>query len=364
MRIVISCILSILFTVSLTSAQASTQWPEWDYFKQEYISSDGRVIDPSTENKVTTSEGQSYALFFALVANDKEAFQNLLEWTENNLSEGDITSNLPAWLWGKQSNGNWGVIDSNSASDSDAWIAYSLLEAGRLWNIDKYKSKGLLLLKRIANEETMDIPGLGWMLLPGKVGFVHGNEWKLNPSYQPPQLMARFAQVGSPWKEIEKTSIQLLQKSSVKGFVPDWIWWKEGKGLQRVEGTQGMGSYDSIRSYLWIGMLPENNEERILLIKQWQPMLSLVSDLGYPPERVDVSTGKSQGYGNVGMAYALLPIAIGNTTVASILEKKIETDILGDDVYYSYVLKLFSQGSTKKYFTFDKQGQLIPNWKQ
>ncbi len=27
----------------------------------------------------------------------------------------------------------WSVLDSNSASDGDIWMAWSLLEAGRLW---------------------------------------------------------------------------------------------------------------------------------------------------------------------------------------------------------------------------------------
>ena len=34
----------------------------------------GRVIDPSTPSGQTTSEGQSYGLFYALVANDRDSF--------------------------------------------------------------------------------------------------------------------------------------------------------------------------------------------------------------------------------------------------------------------------------------------------
>lgn len=60
------------------------------------MSESGRVIDPSDARKITTSEGQSYGLFFALAANDRKAFDLLLAWTRDNLAEGDLTQHLPA----------------------------------------------------------------------------------------------------------------------------------------------------------------------------------------------------------------------------------------------------------------------------
>ncbi len=89
----------LLLLVSF-GATAACDWPAWQQFKQDYISDAGRVIDPSSPQKITTSEGQSYGLFFALVANDRETFDRLLTWTENNLAAGDLTAHLPAWLWG------------------------------------------------------------------------------------------------------------------------------------------------------------------------------------------------------------------------------------------------------------------------
>jgi endoglucanase len=74
---------------------AACEWPAWQQFKQYYISGSGRVIDPSSPQKITTSEGQSYGMFFALVANDRPTFDRLLNWTENNLAAGDLTSHLP-----------------------------------------------------------------------------------------------------------------------------------------------------------------------------------------------------------------------------------------------------------------------------
>ena len=157
----------LLWALCSLPAQAVCHWPEWDHFRQHYISEEGRVIDPAEGRRITTSEGQSYALFFALVNDDRETFARLLDWTERQLARGDLTGFLPSWLWGRQQDGNWGVLDANSASDSDLWIAYSLLEAGRLWDNHSYSALGTLLLRRIAREEVATLPGLGPVLLPG-----------------------------------------------------------------------------------------------------------------------------------------------------------------------------------------------------
>ncbi|MCJ8273098.1 MAG: glycosyl hydrolase family 8 [Psychrosphaera sp.] len=164
-----SCFTSLLLSLALAStacvaetpqAKQCQAWPDWQAFNKNLITKDGRVVDPSTEFLYTTSEGQSYGLFFALVANNQPLFNKLLHWTQNNLSQGDLTARLPAWQWGKRKDDSWGVIDSNSASDSDLWIAYTLLEAGRLFKDKRYTALGKLLSQRILREETTDLPGL------------------------------------------------------------------------------------------------------------------------------------------------------------------------------------------------------------
>ena len=95
-------IVLLLALGTMIQARAACNWPAWDQFKKDYVSAEGRVIDPSDARKITTSEGQSYALFFALAANDRETFGKLFDWTQNNLAQGDLKSTLPAWLWGKK----------------------------------------------------------------------------------------------------------------------------------------------------------------------------------------------------------------------------------------------------------------------
>ncbi|MFN2995990.1 cellulose synthase complex periplasmic endoglucanase BcsZ [Serratia plymuthica] len=343
-------------------ASAACEWPAWQQYKQFYISDEGRVIDPSSPNRITTSEGQSYGLFFALVANDRPAFDKLLEWTENNLAAGDLSAHLPAWLWGEDDKKRWTVLDTNTASDADLWIAYNLLEAGRLWKSRRYQTLGTLLLQRIGREEVADIPGLGLMLLPGKIGFVAQDRWRLNPSYLPPQLLARFAALNGPWRAMQKTNQRLLLETAPHGFSPDWVVWQAGKGWQPDTVKPNVGSYDAIRVYLWVGMLADDDEHKAALVKQLLPMAQLTAQQGVPPEKTDTASGKTSGDGPVGFSAVMLPMLANQTAALDVQRQRINQHPPGDDAYFSASLTLFGQGWDQQRYRFNRQGELQPAW--
>ena len=144
---------SLAGALSALAMTANASWPMWESFKAANIDASHRVIDYSDARAITTSEGQSYAMFFALVADDRETFDKLLAWTEQNLAKGDITKNLPSWLWGKNGS-SWGIIDSNNATDSDLWIAYDLLEAARIWNAPEYAQKARAMMELLKKDVT------------------------------------------------------------------------------------------------------------------------------------------------------------------------------------------------------------------
>ena len=188
-------------------ASVGAPWPLWDGYASYAIDDQGRVVDRQGGDR-TTSEGQSYGLFFALVANDHERFDRLLNWTSDNLADGNLGVRLPGWLWGKTPGGQWQVLDQHSASDADLWIAYSLCEAGRLWREPRYGALGRLMLARIAGTEVIDLPGFGTILLPGETGFHPAPDtWLLNPSYLPLPVLTRLAVIDpqGPWAGIAAT---------------------------------------------------------------------------------------------------------------------------------------------------------------
>ena len=327
------------------------------------MSSDGRIIDGSSAQMITTSEGQSYGLFFALLGNDKKSFARILEWTRNNLAGGSLEAHLPAWQWGLAKNGKWQILDSNNASDADLWIAYSLLEAGRLWQWPEYVALGQNMLWRSAAQSLRKLPGLGLMLLPGDVGFDNTKGWRLNPSYLPPQLLARFARISPIWAELASNQQRMLIETSPKGFAPDWLVWKAAGGWAADSKEGSLGDYDAIRVYLWVGMLAQDAANRQTLQQHFAPMASLTQTLGYVPESVNAVTGKYTGTGPVGFSAAMLPLLASLESPALATQKaRIEQQPPAADAYYNQSLLLFGQGWDEQRYRFDKDGQLLPSW--
>lgn len=353
----------VALVLAAANARAACSWPAWEQFKQDYISDGGRVIDPSDARKISTSEGQSYALFFALAANDRNAFDLLLTWTSDNLAQGSLSQHLPAWLWGKKDADTWAVIDKNSASDADIWIAWSLLEAGRLWKAPQYTATGKALLKRIASEEVMKVPGLGLMLLPGNVGFTEEKAWRFNPSYLPPQLANYFTRFGAPWTTLRETNLRLLLETAQKGFAPNWVQYQQNKGWQLQPEKSFIGSYDAIRVYLWTGMMHDRDPQKARLLARFKPMAMLTTKNGVPPEKVDAASGKPTGDGPVGFSASLLPF-LQDRDAQAVQRQRVADHLPGNDAYYSYVLTLFGQGWDQHRFRFTAKGELHPDWGQ
>lgn len=167
------------------------------------------------------------------------------------------------------------MLDSNSASDGDIWMAWSLLEAGRLWKETRYTEVGTALLKRIAREEVVNVPGLGSMLLPGKIGFAEANSWRFNPSYLPPQLAQYFSRFGAPWSTLRETNLRLLLETAPKGFSPDWVRYESKQGWQLKAEKTLISSYDAIRVYLWAGMMHDGDPQKARLLARFKPMATL-----------------------------------------------------------------------------------------
>lgn len=327
-------------------------------FIGQFISQDGRVIDSSDPRLITTSEGQSYALFFALVNNDPERFAQVFKWTQNNLAEGNLSQNLPAWLWGQDTKTKaWQVLDKNSASDADVWIAYSLLEAGRLWKNETYKTVGLNLLKQIESKEVVHVADQGMLLLPGEYGFVHGNEWKLNPSYSPIQLMHYFAQYSPIWHQIADNTVHMLIQTSPQGFAPDWVTYKDGAWHTKDQ----KGSYDAIRVYLWTGLLNDQDHDKTKLLNHFSAFAQQTEKNGIPPEKVYLSDLRIDPKAPIGFSAASLPF-LKNTGLQQQQFARILAQYHENNTYYNNVLVLFGLGWYTHQYQFNAQGQLVPIW--
>ena len=364
------------------SDETCKPWPRWEAFKAQFVSPEGRVIDVGSADTRTVSEGQSYGLFFALVANDKPEFEKILDWTQENLAADDLVGHLPSWLWGQKKDGEWGVLDENSSSDADLWIAYSLLQAGREWHERSYTALGALLAKRILQQETATLPGLGPSILPAPTGFQLGpHAWRLNASYVPLQLLQGLATAlpdQPQWKTFPAPALRLITESAAQGFAPDWVEYHatdgtaknsataQAAGFGRDAVTASTGSYNAIRVYLWAGMLASNDPARARLLKTFQPMVDYVGTHGFPPEKIDTATGNSgPNAGPYGFSAAVLPLldALDQSALSSNQLARInDLEPHAPPAYFSQVLTLFGTGWHEARYRFATDGSLQPAW--
>ncbi len=358
---------------STAAPGACGDWSGYRAFVERFVQADGRVIDYSTPTQQTTSEGQSYGLFFALVANDRATFDRLLGWTRTNLAGNQFDARnmrLPSWQWGKKADGSYGVLDPNAASDSDLWIAYDLLQAGRLWHEAGYTQMGEALAAQIARQEMTTLPGIGPMLLPGPQGFKNGGVTRLNPSYLPLPVLRALAHEmpDGPWGKLADSAYKLIRTTAPQGFVPDWAAWQNGQFV--VDPKNGdTGSYDAIRVYLWAGLASPADP----LAKPWLAALggmrARVAQTGIPPEKVSSTTGAASGEGPLSYWGALAPyfkalgdehgLGLARTHLAAL-----DAAVPGrEPVYYDRVLGLFGTGFIDGRYRFDEAGRLVPSWR-
>jgi endo-1,4-beta-D-glucanase Y len=360
-------------------ASSSGRWPLWDGYASAFIDCQGRVVDHQGGDR-TTSEGQAYGLFFALVANDQPRFDRLLAWTTNNLASGKLGPMLPGWLWGKSSTGTWQILDLNSASDADLWIAYTLCEAGRLWRQPRYDVLGRRMLSRIASVEVSELPGFGAMLLPGESGFhPDPDTWLLNPSYPPLPVLARLAVIdpGGPWASVAANVPLLIARSARNGFAMDWVSYSSKDGFKPASPLESPakpgGSYDAIRVYLWAGLTDSQSKGRGQILSAIPGMAEYLGTQKIPPEQVDSSGTVVGSNAPLGFSAALLPYLRASGAKAALAaqesrvlaELNVTNHLFGQQpTYYDENLILFGMGGggSQPVFAFGRDGKLQVNW--
>jgi endo-1,4-beta-D-glucanase Y len=366
--------------------RTSPAWPLWESYAKSAFDEQGRIIDHSAGDR-TTSEGQAYGMFFALVANDKDRFDKMLDWTQTNLAGGDLTQRLPAWSWGKSPDGGWKILDRNPASDADLWMAYALMEGGRLWHEPRYQTLGTAMATRIAQQEVVLVPGVGTTLLPGPEGFhSDGGTWILNPSYLQPSVLSYFSTTlpQGPWAGVLSSLAPILTQGSGGGFAMDWVAVAAGEGSPAAlpsqdgadrsssESRQPAGSYDAIRVYLWMGIADPETPGVKESLSGLAGMAEYMKSHPAPPRRVDGNGKVLEGDGPVGFSAAVVPYL---HALSMKQEEKSQLDRVAamydpsrglygrDGLYYDQNLVLFAKGWSEERLRFDRQGRLKVKWR-
>lgn len=341
----------------------------WRAYRDAFVDGQGRVIDYSADEGFTTSEGQSYALFFSLVANDRSTFNKVLAWTKTNLAGNRLGDVLPSWKWGRNNN-SWGVLGHDSASDADSWLAYTLLEAGRTWKDHNLRALGHRLAKRIIIDESVDIKGFGRVLIPGSSKFPRTPPVLVDPSYTPLFLAHGIASAtGDPaWRSIASTQPKMIEAVSAHGFAPDWAWVPTLRKSPPPGTPQtGTSSFDSIRCYLWAGLTPASMTGAKQELAALGGMAAYLERNPIPPQTVQLNTGAASGAGSIGFSAALLPYLarlkktkLVRRQLSRVVAGRQSTGLFGHPAeYYSENLILYGLGGLTDTIRFHESGVLI-----
>ncbi|KQS64112.1 hypothetical protein ASG39_13130 [Rhizobium sp. Leaf371] len=137
----------------------------WWLYKSIFVEN-GRVVDRSNGN-VSHSEGQGYGMLIAVAADDRETFDALWTWTQENLQVREDA--LSAWRWSPDAATR--VADTNNASDGDLLIAWALSRAATRWKEPAYVAEARRILKDLKAKATVRDATYGTLLLPAAQGF-------------------------------------------------------------------------------------------------------------------------------------------------------------------------------------------------
>ena len=121
------------------------------------VDADMAYIKDILHNNVC-SEGMSYGMMIAVQLNKKTEFDRLWKWTKTYMQHGSgPRKNYFAWLL----NTNGTIIDLNSASDGEEWLAMALFFASARWGngtgIYNYRTEAQTILDTMLNKETTSV---------------------------------------------------------------------------------------------------------------------------------------------------------------------------------------------------------------
>jgi len=205
---------------------------------------DGRVIRRDQGND-TVSEGQAYGLLIALGVRDEESFDEIWDWTSDNLVRPD---GLLAWQWD-----DGAIVDDEPASDADLDVARALVLAGEEFDRPELTEQGNELGRKILDRMTVET-ALGRILLPG-MWAAAVEPYAYNPSYASP---GAFAVLGTSsgdarWGELQEGSAAVTATLlATSDLPPDWAQVHADGSVDAMPGPAGTGtdvrySYDAAR---------------------------------------------------------------------------------------------------------------------
>jgi len=332
----------VMIFFSWCGVAGAIELSEWKAFKDHFISMDGRVID-YVNDRITTSEGQSYAMLVAVNIDDRQTFDLLWNWTKNNLQVRTV-DRLLAWKWGERLPDTWDIIDLNNATDGDILTAFALLDAAEKWNNENYRTEALSIMGSI-QEKLVIRNGERLFTLPGYFGFGPDKGLIINPSYLIVPAYKKFAGYAHPdfWSRLYKDSLYVLSNCTYGkyGLPADWVVWNQA-GPQIYSEKNDLFGYEAIRVLLYLSW-----DRNVKMLKGLDAYLDFVGQIGFLPSTVNLSEDTISLHEASGGFYAVFAVAAGELGKKDrskfFWQRAAEKISYEKDDYYSNILYLLSK---------------------
>jgi len=327
---------SLLFSSQKTSAEA------WENYKHKFIQEDGRVVD-YYNNAITHTEAIGYTLYFSYKLNDTKTFTKVYSWYKNNIKKNRY--NLPGWKWGQNQNKEWGMLDLTSATDSNLWIAYSLMLMNEKKPNEMYAFDAQELLKAVKKHQIVTLNARTY-LLPWEKQLNNNQNIKLNPSYFIFEIFEYLAKKENDqiWSNLIRSSKQLLKEARFSSLElnSDWFIYNIKERKQAPLKKDILFGYDAIRIPLHILRSSLTKIEKKALLKPYKNYVKMMKD--YPLGVVNLSKGSISLY-NLSYGHLAIYIKLGKyfSLNVSNLEKILKHRMTEDNEnYYAYSLYLLT----------------------
>jgi endoglucanase len=333
-------IIGILIGLALADSSAA-QSTSWQAYQQEFITSDGRVIDHA-QQATSHSEGQGYGLLLAVLQRDRVCFDRILQWTEMNLQV--RKDSLCGWSWGQRRNGGWTIIDYNNATDGDLLIALALLKAYEAWQHDPYRHKAQKIITDIRTSLAWEQDGY-LLLAPAYYGFDNGPNLVVNSGYMVLPAFEKFASVEDRpfWHRVARDNLRLLEKNRFTRWrLPaDWLLLMDGGVAVDVNRAPFFG-YEAIRVPLYLLWAKKRTP-----LKVFSDYLIFVDSLGYLPNRInliDSSIASHEAPAGFYAIFARCAEALGQKKISRKFQERAAAKIKTESKdYFSQTLYLLSE---------------------
>jgi len=280
-----SALFSALFAASVAAQPDSL----WRYFKENFVSAEGRVIDTYQAN-ISHSEGQGYGLLLAVKHNDLATFKRIWAWTKSHLQVREDA--LFAWQYRVDESGAGRVGDHNNATDGDLLIAWALLQGAAQWQQPDYRQSADAIQQDLI-AKTMVEQARHFFLLPAEQGFKQGDKVRLNPSYLVfPAYQSLANSFSGPWRRLFEDAHWLLDASLHPDLDLPSDWLAVDQTTGRVD-LDAQFSAEAIRVWLYAALINNRDANGYPGFAHWH---AFFQKQGYFPDRFDAKTMRFEGH--------------------------------------------------------------------